>query len=132
MERVDLTVNVPGGGFLPEAWQLQYFGHTGVDPNDDPDHDDLSNWDEYVAGTNPTDPQSRFAILRVLADPLGGVRVQWSSVAGKFYTVQRSGDLLSGFTGLQARLAATAPLNSFRDTSATGAGPYFYRLLVEP
>ena len=38
---------------MPDAWELAYFGHTGVDPNADPDHDGLSNLQEYQAGTNP-------------------------------------------------------------------------------
>ncbi len=129
IERVDLEVSI--GGALPEWWQIKYFTHNGIDPNDDPDHDGMSNLAEYLAGTDPTDPQSRFAFVDVVADPLGGVRVEWSSVQGKFYTVQRSGDLLSGFTNLQTHIAATSPVNSFRDAIATGDGPYFYRLFVE-
>ncbi len=132
IERIDLTVNLNSGGGLPDAWQLQYFGHTGVDPNADPDGDGMSNWAEYLAGTNPTDSQSRFAFVSVAPDPQGGVQVQWSSVAGKFYTLQRSSDLLQGFADLQTHIAATAPLNSFRDATALGTKPQFYRLEVEP
>jgi len=131
IERIDLTVNLTSSGLLPDAWQLQYFGHTGVDPNADPDGDGMSNLAEYRAGTNPTDPQSRFAIVRVQNDPSGGIDIQWSSAAGKAYTLQRSGDLFGGFTDLQTHIAATAPLNALRDSSATGRGPYFYRLRVE-
>jgi hypothetical protein len=131
IERIDLTVNLNTGGVLPDAWQIQYFGRTGIDPNDDPDRDGLTNLEEYLAGTVPTDPQSRFAILNVRSDPLGGTRVEWSSVTGKFYAVQRSGSLFNGFTNLQTHIAATSPQNSFRDSSATGFGPYFYRLVVE-
>jgi len=40
---------------LPIAWEMQNFGHTGVDPNADPDHDGMSNLQEYLAGTNPND-----------------------------------------------------------------------------
>jgi hypothetical protein len=41
---------------LPDSWQLQYFGSLtapGSSPNDDPDHDGLSNLQEYRAGSNP-------------------------------------------------------------------------------
>jgi hypothetical protein len=131
VERVDLTVTLDTGGGLPDAWQIQYFGHTGIDPADDPDHDGLSNRAEFVAGTSPTDPKSQFDVLDVAADPLGGVRVAWSSVAGRFYTLQRSGDLLTGFTDVQTHVAATPPQNSVRDSGATGLGPFFYRVVVE-
>jgi len=131
IERVDLTVNVPSG-VLPDAWQNQYFGHTGVDPYGDPDHDGLNNFGEYRAGTNPNDDQSLFEFISVSPDSPNGVRVEWSSVTGKLYTVQRSNNLLAGFASLQLHVVATAPLNTFHDASATGTGPYFYRLLVEP
>jgi hypothetical protein len=131
IERIDLTVNLPGA-VLPDAWQLQYFGHTGVDPYADPDHDGLNNLAEYMAGTNPNDAQSLFAFLSVSPDTPAGVQVVWSSVAGKLYTVQRSNNLLSGFATLRSHVAATAPQNTYHDSSATGSGPYFYRLLVEP
>ncbi|MDD5262276.1 MAG: hypothetical protein PHD76_10570 [Methylacidiphilales bacterium] len=39
--------------FLPAAWQQQNFGHTGVDPNADPDGDGLSNLQEYQGGSDP-------------------------------------------------------------------------------
>jgi hypothetical protein len=39
---------------LPDSWQIKYFGHTGVDPNADPDGDGLTNIQEYKNGTNPT------------------------------------------------------------------------------
>jgi len=131
IERVDLTVNLGAGGLLPDAWQLQYFGHTGVDPNDDPDHDGMSNLAEYKAGTNPSDAQSLFEFVNVRPDAQGGALVEWSSVAGKLYTLQRSGDLLTGFSDLQSHIPATAPKNSYRDATATGSGPYFYRLRLE-
>lgn len=129
IERIDLLVNLPGETFA--QWLARYGFPAGTDPNLDPLHKGMTLYEEFIAGTNPLDPQSRFAFVNVSADPLGGVRVEWSSVQGKLYTVQRSGDLLSGFTNLQVHVAATAPLNSFRDATAAGAGPYFYRLLVE-
>jgi hypothetical protein len=130
VERIDLTVNLNSGGALPDAWQIQYFGHTGVDPNADPDGDGMSNLAEYLAGTSPTDGQSRFEIIRVT--PLtASSTIQWSSVQGKFYTVQRSTDLLTGFADLQTHVPGTAPLNSYQDTATVGGGPYFYRIRVE-
>jgi PA14 domain/Bacterial TSP3 repeat len=44
----------PDGSGLPVIWEQIYFGHTGVDPNDDPDHDGLSNLQEWQYHTDPT------------------------------------------------------------------------------
>jgi hypothetical protein len=45
---------------LPVAWVLTYFGTTTVDLGADPDGDGMSNKEEYLAGTDPTDANSRF------------------------------------------------------------------------
>ena len=39
---------------LPDTWEIQYFGHLGVDPSADPDGDGLTNLEEYQLGRNPT------------------------------------------------------------------------------
>jgi alpha-tubulin suppressor-like RCC1 family protein len=56
---------------LPDAWQLQYFGHLGVDPNGDPDGDGVSNYNEYLDGTNPTNAYSVMPRLN-LSSTFGG------------------------------------------------------------
>ena len=44
------------GNGLPDWWQLHYFGTLGVDPDADADGDGFTNRDEYLDGTDPTDP----------------------------------------------------------------------------
>ncbi len=41
------------GNGLPDAWEYQYFGHVGVNPNADADGDGVSNYTEYLQGRNP-------------------------------------------------------------------------------
>ena len=41
------------GTGMSDGWELKYFGHTGIDPNGDPDGDGLPNLQEYLLGTNP-------------------------------------------------------------------------------
>ena len=43
------------GNGLPDRWEMEHFGHTGVDPNADPDGDGLASLQEYQHGTDPTD-----------------------------------------------------------------------------
>lgn len=42
------------GNGLADAWELQYFGHIGVDPDADPDEDGWTNLQEFQTGRNPT------------------------------------------------------------------------------
>lgn len=134
-ERVDLQVTLPfvdtDSNGLDDNWEMTYFGHLGVDPNADLDHDGMKNSAEFKAGTNPNDAKSLFAFVHIQPDPLGGIAIRWSSVALKTYTVQRSSDLLIGFSNLQTSLAATPGTNYLHDASATNASPYYYRIRVE-
>ena len=130
IQEIDLRVSLNSSGLLPDSWQLQYFGHLGVDPFADPDQDGMNNYEEYRAGTNPLDPNSRFQILQVRPN-LSGAFIDWSSTTGKLYTVQRSTSLLSGFSDLQNHIPSTAPTNTFHDTGSAGGALFFYRIQVE-
>lgn len=47
-----LVLDTDGNG-LPDAWEQRFFGHLGVDPNDDPDGDGATNLKEYQRDTDP-------------------------------------------------------------------------------
>ncbi len=55
---VNVSFLDPDGSGLPVAWELAYFGVTGVNPDADPDRDGVSNYEEYLDGTDPTNPKS--------------------------------------------------------------------------
>lgn len=137
LQRVDLAlqmsqVDTDGDG-IPDAWE-QMYGLNPLDARDgllDTDHDGLNNFKEYVAGTNPTNAQSAFAFIRITPDVLGGIRVEWSSVSNRVYVLQRSDGPLSGFADIRMDIPSSPPVNLYRDVTATGFGPYFYRLRIQ-
>jgi len=52
---VNLYANYSSDGSgMSDWWELEYFGHLGVNPNADPDGDGWSILQEYQNGTNPT------------------------------------------------------------------------------
>jgi len=136
IELADLQASIvcidSDGNGLCDWWELLYFGRLGISPNGDADGDGLSNLAEYRAGTDPLDPNSAFQFINVTNDSPGAIRVDWSSIAGRVYTLQRSSSLTSGYTNLNINVTATEPMNTFRDTNAPSPGPYFYRLLLQP
>ena len=125
-----ILVDSDGDG-LPDLWEQQYFGGLQFGAHDDTDSDSMSNLAEYKAGTNPNDHDSRFAFIHVQTAPEGGVLVEWSSVEGESYSLHRSSDLLSGFTIIQANILAAGPVNSYRNATALGPGPHFYRVQLQ-
>src|SRR5438034_3135854 len=76
---------------LPDDWQGQYWGanaSTWPSPQADSDGDGASNLQEFLAGTDPTDPNS---VLRVqLVSTAQGAQLRWNSQPGFIYQVQVS------------------------------------------
>jgi hypothetical protein len=86
------------GDGIPDAWEnllIQMLGGgltlAGVTPNSDDDGDDVSNYEEYLAGTYPWDPTDgdaaeglRLGIIRRNAQ---GPVLEFFSTAGRTYSV---------------------------------------------
>jgi hypothetical protein len=73
------------GSGLPVIWEKIYFGHTGVDPNADPDHDGLSNLQEYQYHTNPTNSDTDGDGLPDAWEIANGLDPQYPNDAGMDY-----------------------------------------------
>lgn len=92
---------------LPDAWQRRINPDISkVQPGDDPDHDGLTNMQEYLAGTYALDPKSGF-VLTVVRNPAQGsiedgdgskpvdppALLEFTGITGRSYTVFGSPDL---------------------------------------
>ena len=78
---------------LPDDWQRLNFGTKTSDwdaPNVDSDGDGASNWQEFLAGTDPRDPESVLK-TRITNSPQGR-RLSWNTVAGGVYQLQVTTD----------------------------------------
>jgi hypothetical protein len=117
------------------AW-LQRYGFTTDGSADfaDSDGDGMSNWQEWIDDTGPTNALSRL-VLQPLAPSgnRGGITVTWQSVASRAYYVQRSTNLAQPppFSTIQSNIGGHSAFTSFTDPSATNTGPYFYRVGVQ-
>lgn len=67
---IGFAVSVEGitdtdGDGIPDWWELQYFaGATNAQTGVDLDTDGVNNWNEYVAGTNPTNGNDYFEVVQ--------------------------------------------------------------------
>ncbi len=119
---------------IPDSWRLLWFGtvSNALSAADaDPDGDGASNWEEYVAGTNPNDPASVFQFLPGTSFAPSSFTLQWSSVVNKHYTVQCSSGLSPGnWTTLASNILGNGQTMQWTDSNAAGKAR-FYRALVQ-
>jgi hypothetical protein len=107
-----VTAGAPNDPFV--TWQFQYFGCTNcVQANaaTDFDGDGLSNTNEFLAGTNPTNSASSFRVLGVTRNSGNSTcLVTWQSVGGIRYRVQYTdGTANGGYTNAFIDIVRTAP-----------------------
>ena len=120
---------------LSYAWAQQFGLPTdGSADFVDSDGDGMNNWQEWIAGTNPTNATS----VLIMSSPVTskspkGVKVIWQSVTGKTYFLQRSTNLSLplGFSTIQSNLTGLVGTTSFTDTTATNGNSFFYRVGVQ-
>jgi len=106
---------------LPDSWEMPIVNANTNDnirtiqdvrPDDDFDGDGFTNYAEYVAGTDPTDPNSYLRLTVAPAQPpANGLVLSWNSVQGRLYTLQTTTNLSQ---------ASWAPVTGCVDLSGTG------------
>jgi hypothetical protein len=132
--RVELFgVTDTDGDGLPDTWEIQH----GLNPNDatgdhgaggDPDGDEFTNLEEFLAGTDPQNPTS---LLKILPLQAGGREITWLSVPGKNYQVQATSDPTAAFEPLGDVVTAIGWSTRFTNTAPAQAKE-FYRVQVLP
>jgi hypothetical protein len=129
VDRLDLQVNLPPETF--SEWAQRYFGTPSINQNTDPLGKGMTYYQQYVAGTDPLDPNSVFKFVSITPAQPTGIIIEWASVVGKNYAISRSAAAAFNYTYIATNLVATNILTNYRDATATGPGPYFYRLQVQ-
>jgi PKD repeat protein len=150
---VSLTVSGPGDSSTNvqssyitvytafQAWQIQYFGSTtnpAAAANTDPDGDGLSNLQEFLAGTDPTNGASGFRIVSIV--PQGSdLSVTWNMGPGKTNALQvTSGDgsgnfVTNGFADLYVVTNTVGTVTNYTDLGAVTNQPTrYYRVRLVP
>jgi hypothetical protein len=132
---IRLTVSAVTRAF--SDWSNAKFGASAAtkgNPENDPDGDGLSNRQEYLAGTEPLDPKSSFAVREVSAAPSGTLTIRWESVVGRRYKLQRSNDLSSAtaWTELPGTYEGIGGTLTAIDSPPLTSAYHFYRLVIVP
>lgn len=124
----------PGMGEFT-AWLQQHgLPIDGSADNLDSDGDGVSNWQEWLADTDPANAAS---VLKMMApafsSDLSNLTLTWQSVTNRTYFLQRSEDLSapSPFSTIQSNIVGQSGTTSFTDTNSTASSAILYRVGIQ-
>ncbi|MDF7800705.1 hypothetical protein P4C99_14600 [Pontiellaceae bacterium B1224] len=123
--------NTTGNG-VPQSW-LYENGFTNAWETAgliDHDNDGMLTWEEWVAGTSPTNRVDAL-VVSFTSDIGSSATLVWPSVSNRTYKVWRSVNLQEGFWQVSGEIQATPPANTYRERTAPAGLPAFYRISVE-
>ena len=114
---------------MADEWEITYFGSTEAgQPHLDGDGDGHGNLDEFLAGTQPNEPNSLFQITEITQTEAGnGFTVSWVAAPGRSYTVHWTNDLRQAFVPIASGLTT----GSYTDTSHHTDPSGFYMIQAD-
>jgi subtilisin family serine protease len=114
---------------ISDTWEQHYFPSSA--PGADSDNDGVSDFAEFIAGTDPTVPDSKLRVTTpvMLAD--GAIRLEWPSLSGRAYRVKGSTNAVIWTDVTDWIRASSGTSNYILPPPAPGA-PYLFRVEVHP
>ena len=146
MYDVKLVVTGPGGASTNtqsnyiqvvtefQDWQIENFGSTNspdASADADPDRDGMSNYTEFLVGTDPNDTGSVFRITS-LERQGDDIRIAWTMGPSRTNVLQRTETLVNSFTDLVSIVTLGFETNYLDLGAATNLNTSYYRLRLGP
>jgi hypothetical protein len=116
---------------ISDLFEQYYFGAVSANRTQltDTDGDGMTDYAEFIAGTDPTNPASNLRFLNTFVNG-GGVELQWSAVPGHLYQIMSSSNLVTWTPVTDWAQAFSSPM-SYTATNA-GARATLFRVQVRP
>jgi T5SS/PEP-CTERM-associated repeat protein len=125
--RIDYVTADSDGDGIEDGWEGQYFGGD-ISPTNNADSDPFNNYQEFIAGTIPTNGASHFAVNCTTSTNSEFI-IDWVSVSGRVYNVYWTTNLTDSFQPLETGIGF--PRNSCTDTVHNAEDHCFYRVNVQ-
>jgi hypothetical protein len=119
-----------------DEWKIAFFGsltNSQAADNVDADGDGALNWQEYLAGTNPTNALSclKFSSASLYNNGVRGAAINWLTAPGKSYLLQSSASLNgANWTAINTN-SGDGNEYQFIVTNISGTAR-FYQILLQP
>lgn len=133
-DRVELhtvsdTLDSDGDG-IPDWWEARYGGYaTAMDRDGDPDGDGFSNWQEFIARTDPLNPANgALKMMSPMHQNDQGFVLYWPSREGQTFDVESTVSLLVPFAPIVTNLPATPPVNSYINPATDEEENRFFKI----
>jgi hypothetical protein len=125
------------GDGMPDVWEdaHSFNANDPADAAQDADRDGQTNLAEYLAGTDPHDPNSLLRITAIAreADDVG---VTWTTAGSHHYLLQGGTDLVSGLHSNISSLISVPPggpsTTNYLHTNGAALPSRFYRVRLGP
>jgi len=115
---------------LLDSWELQYFGNLLRDGTQDANGNGMTDAEEYLWGTNPTDTGGKKPAPSIAAQG-AGFTITFPTVVGRTYQVQFKDYLTAdAWQPLGSPTSGTGDAHVISDSEPSPAGRRFYRLEV--
>jgi len=118
---------------ISDDWERYYFGVVSTNRTQftDTDGDGMSDYAEFIAGTNPTNAASKFYFVGTTIRSNRLVQLQWTVATNRLYQIQSTTNASIWTPATGWVQASNNPVMSYTTTnSATGA--HLYRVQVRP
>jgi hypothetical protein len=119
---------------VPDDWEVQYFEpEYEITAESDLDDDGIPDALEFIAGTDPTNPNDRIELKTEDSAPAetgNAFVLRWSSVSNRYYQIVYKTNLLETFAPVTSGLIGTPPVNVYTTDMPSTESPVYYRIGV--